>query len=85
MSWPTNGVKRARLILVLCGIGTIVGVIAADVYAWTSAETGVSVTTGVPAVSTSLTVTIAMTLPPGTMPGTSSGGIPFDVVPVTGP
>lgn len=44
-------------------------------------DSPVTVANGFPAVSTTLTVTIAMTLPPGTY----SGGITFDVLPLTGP
>ena len=47
--------------------------------------TVLTVASGAGAVSTTITVTIAMTLPPGTMPGTYSGGITFDVVPVSSP
>lgn len=47
--------------------------------------TVLTVASGAGAVSTTITVTIAMTLPPGTMPGTYSGGITFDVVPLSSP
>ncbi len=47
--------------------------------------TVLSVASGSDQVSTTVTVTIAMTLPPGTMPGTYTGGITFNILPVTGP
>ncbi len=44
-----------------------------------------TVASGSAAVSTTVTIIIEMTLPPGTMPGTYQGSITYDVVPVTGP
>jgi hypothetical protein len=41
-----------------------------------------SVADGAAAVSTTLTITIAMTLMPGMMPGNYAGAITFDVIPV---
>ncbi len=44
-----------------------------------------AVGTGAEAVSATVTVTIEMIIPPGTMPGTYHGGLTFDVLPVDGP
>lgn len=50
-----------------------------------SPVTVLTVASGSAPVSTTVTVTIAMLLPPGTMPGTYSGVVTFDVLPMTGP
>lgn len=44
-----------------------------------------TVADGSPAISTTVTVTIAMILPTGTRPGTYTGSISFDVLPLSGP
>ncbi len=44
-----------------------------------------TVSSDAPAITTTIAITVAMTLPPGTMPGAYSGGLTFDMMPAVAP